>query len=122
MFGLAHRLMLVSTLAVVAYGVIIPNTWWRCAIVVAAFTALPHVIWIVGCIDRRLPTDYWFTFGFTISTLVSIQISILSVCGADRIERSRQEAAEARRLGQYVLREKIGGGGMGEVSLADHVL
>jgi serine/threonine-protein kinase len=53
---------------------------------------------------------------------VSAQIAILSVYGAYRIESSRQEAAEARRLGQYVLREKIGGGGMGEVYLADHVL
>src|SRR5262249_20155058 len=76
LFGLAHRLMLVSTLAVVAYGVIIPNTWPRCAIVVTAFTALPIAIWVVGCINRGLPADYWFTFGFTVSVLVTIQIAI----------------------------------------------
>lgn len=122
LFGLAHRLMLVSTMAVVAYGVIIPNTWQRCAIVVAAFTALPVVLWVVGCVNRGLPPDYWLTFGFTISVLVSVQIAILAVYGAYRIESSRQEASEARRLGQYVLREKTGGGGMGEVYLAEHSL
>ena len=122
LFGLAHRLMMVSTLFVVAYGVIIPNTWRRCAVVVAVFTALPIAIWIVACIARGLPTDYWFTFGFTISFLMSVQIAVLSVYGSYRIESSRQEAAEARRLGQYVLGDRLGAGGMGEVYRAEHVL
>jgi serine/threonine-protein kinase len=120
--GLAHREIVVSALFVVAYGVIVPNTWQRCSLVVALFTIGPIAIWVAGCIARGLPTQYWFTFGFTIPVVVLIQIAVLSVYGAYRIESSRQEAAEARRLGQYVLREKIGGGGMGEVYLADHVL
>jgi serine/threonine-protein kinase len=122
MTGLAHRWHLPCAMFVVAYGVIIPNTWQRCALVVAAFTIATIATWIVACADRGLPTGYWVGWGFMISALVSIQIAILSVYGAYRIERSRQEAAEARRLGQYVLREKLGGGGMGEVYLADHVL
>jgi tRNA A-37 threonylcarbamoyl transferase component Bud32 len=120
--GLAHRQIVVSAMFVVAYGVIIPNTWQRCAMVVAVFTFGPIAIWTVGCIARDLPSEYWFPFGVMIPILVLIQIAVLSVYGAYRIESSRQEAVEARRLGQYVLREKIGGGGMGEVYLADHVL
>jgi serine/threonine-protein kinase len=120
--GLAHRWLLPCAMFVVAYGVIVPNTWQRCAIVVAAFTVAPIATWVVACIDRGLPTGYWYVWGFMISALVLIQIAVLSVYGAYRIESSRQEAAEARRLGQYVLREKIGGGGMGEVYLADHLL
>src|SRR5262249_58982610 len=58
--GLAHQLVALSTMFVVAYGVIIPNTWRRCAVVVAASTALPIAIWIAACIDRGLPTEYWF--------------------------------------------------------------
>jgi tRNA A-37 threonylcarbamoyl transferase component Bud32 len=120
--GLAHRFIATSAMFVVAYGVIVPNTWRRCAVVVAAFTAQPAAIWVVACVDRGLPADYWFTFGSAMAWWSLILIAVMSIYGAYRIETSRQEAAEARRLGQYVLREKIGGGGMGEVYLADHVL
>ncbi len=89
MSGLVHRLLLSSAMYVVAYGVIIPNTWRRCAIVVAAFVALPIAVWIVGCIDRGLPTDYWLSHGFTIPTLILILIGVMSVYGTYRIETSR---------------------------------
>jgi serine/threonine-protein kinase len=120
--GLAYRLTAASAMFVVAYGVIIPNTWRRCALVVAAFTVLPIGIWLAACVTRELPMEHWFSFQTVIAFLVVILTAVLSVYGAYRIETSRQEAVEARRLGQYVLREKIGGGGMGQVYLADHVL
>lgn len=122
LFGLAHRLIANSSMIVVAYGVIVPNTWRRCAVVVTAFAAAPVVMWVAACAARGVPADYWFTFGSSMAWWLLTQIAVMSVYGAYRIESSRQEAAEARRLGQYVLREKIGGGGMGEVYLADHVL
>jgi serine/threonine-protein kinase len=120
--GLAYRLTAASAMFVVAYGVIIPNTWRRCALVVAAFTALPIVIWLAACVTNELPVEHWFSFQTVIGFMVVILTAVLSVYGAHRIETSRQEAVEARRLGPYVLREKIGSGGMGQVHLADHVL
>jgi serine/threonine-protein kinase len=120
--GLVYRLTAASAMFAVAYGVIIPNTWRRCALVVAAFTALPVVIWLAACVTNELPVGHWFSFQTVIAFLVVALTAVLSVYGAHRIEVSRQEAAQARRLGPYVLREEIGGGGMGQVYLADHVL
>jgi serine/threonine-protein kinase len=122
LIGLSHRLTGPSALWVVAYGVIVPNTWRRCALVVAVFAFGPIGIWLAACIARGLPPDYWFSLPVVIAFLVLILTAVLSVYGSYRIEASRQEAAAARRLGQYVLREKIGGGGMGEVFRADHLL
>src|SRR5206468_10783589 len=98
MTGLSHRLTAPSAMFVVAYGVIIPNTWRRCALVVALFTFAPIVIWLAACIARGLPAHYWFSLGVVIAFLVLIQTAALSVYGAYRIESSRQEASEARRL------------------------
>ena len=46
--------------------------------------------------------------------------AVLAMYGAYRIAVSREDASEARRLGQYVLRDRIGTGGMGDVFRAEH--
>jgi serine/threonine-protein kinase len=115
-----HAGCLPWTLMVVGYGVIIPNTWRRCAAVVGLILLvgfLPDVLLVAG----RAPAAAAFLYLASKALWLGVAAAIV-VYGSYRVDVLRQEVVEARKLGQYLLKERLGAGGMGEVYLAEHVL
>src|SRR5262249_48772345 len=104
------------------YGALIPNTWRRCAAVVTVLALSPLITFaLLSLWLRPLATEVVVTVLSNLVLWLGVAATVV-VFTSYRIEMARQEAADARQLGQYVLKERLGAGGMGEVYLAEHLL
>lgn len=105
------------------YGLFVPNSWRRCAVVVALIAACPFAVALVEASRGDWPLAgrpflyYLYGLGFWAAFGV-----LLALFGSHHLDVLRQEASAARELGQYRLTKRLGAGGMGEVYLAEHRL
>lgn len=104
------------------YGMFIPNTVRRAAVVVGVMCAMPLAIMVVDAVREDAVRQNFTLDHFSGTAITMLATFGATVFGTYTIGSLRRAAFEAQQLGQYRLRHRIGAGGMGEVFLAEHQL
>ena len=109
-------------LLVLTYGLFIPIPWRRAAALLLPVGFVPGLLSYVLARARGDVASMFIKDQAPEFVVLPIVAAVVAVYAAHTIYRIRETAFEGRRFGQYVLGEQIGGGGMGQVYRADHVL
>jgi serine/threonine-protein kinase len=117
--GFAHALF--ACILIVAYGLLIPNRWQRAAMMIGLLLCMVAAANVWNFAHFPMPANVMATYLGSQWTFL-LAFTTLALFGANRIDQATSVARDAMRLGQYVLVERLGAGGMGEVHRAEHRL
>ncbi len=114
-------MLLIAGLTLTVRAVIVPSSVRQTALVSAA-TCVP--VWVVAWLfTSNIPPGYPGASQLPANSALWCAANVMVATLATRVIFGlRTQVVEARQLGQYLLAEKIGEGGMGEVHRAKHAL
>jgi serine/threonine-protein kinase len=124
------NIVVFTSILIVTYGIYVPKSWRRAALVVGPLASLPFAVLLALWLKHReamawLRQSWQGTENspleiFSFDAMLLSLLAVGSSYGAHTLARLRSQVVEARQIGQYRLGRRIGSGAMGEVYLAEH--